>query len=411
MSLILKNIIALYGVQLIRMILPLLMLPILTSRFSEHDFGLYIYTISIAMWLSLLVEFGFNISATKMISQQREGEEVSSIIVKTQSAKIIVCFFVTILIPISYFFIPVFENEPSWILTMFLVGVFTGMIPQYYFQGTEDLKGFGFIECASGALLFFSVYFFAKGDAATEILMLCLVLSRLFSLTVLTTQMYLKVKESAKKVNILLGIEQLKAGLSIFYFQLIASFYTIFNIIFLGFFVPVLHVAIYGAAERIIRSGLGFISQASNVMFPRINSLKSNGNVDLKKVKLITLFSFTTLGFLGCFLINSLSFLVIPWLFSGKYDQSIELVNIMAWVIPAIALSNVLAFQYLLVDGLERTLNKVVTFAGVLNLFVAYAMIETYGYIGMAFTWVLLEWGISIFLGCLIYYRHHSKLN
>ena len=120
---------------------------------------------------------------------------------------------------------------------------------------------------------------------------------------------------------------------------------------------------------------------------------------------------FTFVGFLGCFIINNFSSAFIPWLFNGKFDQSIELINIMAWVIPAIALSNVLAFQYLLVDDLERILNKVVTFSGVINLFIAYAMIEKYGYIGMAFTWVLLEWGITIVLCCLIYYRHRTVIN
>ena len=409
MNLIFKNLIALYGVQLIRMILPLLMLPILTSRFSEHDFGLYIYTISIALWLSLLVEFGFNISATKMISQR--SEDIPNIILKTQSAKAIISIIVVIFIPISYFFIPMFDNELGWVITMYFVGIFTGLLPQYYFQGTEDLKIFGFIECASGIILFFTVYFFAKGDSATEILMSCLILSRFFSLTVLTLQMYFKVKGLKKGINIQLGIQQLKSGLSIFYFQFIASFYTIFNIVFLGFFVSVIHVAIYGSAERIIRAGLGFISQASNVLFPRINALKSSGSANLKKIKIIMLCLFTFVGFLGCFIINKFSSAFIPWLFNGKFDQSIELINIMSWVIPAIALSNVLAFQYLLVDDLEKILNKVVTFSGIVNLFIAYAMIEKYGYIGMAFTWVLLEWGISIFLCCLIYYRHRTVIN
>ena len=180
------------------------MLPILTSRFSEHDFGLYMYTISIALWLSLLVEFGFNISATKMISQK--SEDISNVIFKTQSAKAIISIIVIIFIPISYFFIPMFDNELSWVITMYFVGIFTGLLPQYYFQGTEDLRIFGFIECVSGIILFCTVYFFATGDSATEILMLCLVLSRFFSLTVLTFQMYFKVKGLRKGINIQLGI-------------------------------------------------------------------------------------------------------------------------------------------------------------------------------------------------------------
>jgi len=404
-----KNIVTMYSVQVIRLFLPLLMLPLLSSRLSINSFGIYLYAISISIWITLLIEYGFNISSTRQISTVNHPNHIIEIVKKTQSAKYILTCLFFILIPIIYLTIPILSGELSWAITIFIVGCLTALTPQYYYQGIENLTKFGLVELISGSFLMFSVYFFVKGNASDDFLKLSLVLSRMIPFAFLSLDMYKKLKIELFTFSLHGAIKQLKEGWSISFFQIIISFYTVFNLIFLGFFVSIAQVAIYGVSEKLIRAGLGFIGQLSNVVFPRINNIKSEGHFNLKKVRLITLILFSVVGFIGYVFVNLLSTYVIKFLFDGKYLEAVAVINVMALVIPAIAISNVLSLQYLLVDGLEKVLNKVVLLASLVNLFLAYCMITTFGYIGMAYTWVILEWGIAITLGLIIYFKKTTQ--
>jgi PST family polysaccharide transporter len=406
-----KNILALYSVQIVRLILPLLMLPMLTSRLSDNDFGVYIYTVSLSVWLSLVVEYGFNISSTRMITLNSHRTHIRDVVIKTQSAKYLLSIPLLSLIPIGYFFVPVLNDELGWAITMYALGVLTALMPQYYYQGIEKLKLFGFIEVVTGFLLLLSLYFFAEGENADEVIMFSLIMTRLFALIYTSLLMYRNIKIKFFSFCFFCGIKQIKKCSSIFLFQLVVSLYTVFNIVFLGFFVSAAQLGIYGVAERLIKAGLGFIGQASNVFFPRINILKTEGSQNFNKFRFMTLCLFTIVGFIGLILVTLLSPFIITWLFNGKYQQSIVLINIMAWVIPAIAISNVLSLQYLVIDGLENVLNKVVVIAGAINLGLAYYMIKNYGYNGMAYTWVLIEWGICLTLGIVVICKSTNILN
>jgi PST family polysaccharide transporter len=154
-----KNILALYSVQIVRLILPLLMLPMLTSRLSDNDFGVYIYTVSLSVWLSLVVEYGFNISSTRMITLNSHRTHIRDVVIKTQSAKYLLSIPLLSLIPIGYFFVPVLNDELGWAITMYALGVLTALMPQYYYQGIEKLKLFGSIEVVTGFLLLLSYIF------------------------------------------------------------------------------------------------------------------------------------------------------------------------------------------------------------------------------------------------------------
>ena len=384
------------------------MLPLLTERLSAGNFGMYIYTISVSAWISLAIDYGFNISATREIAKEKNNIMIKAIVLKTQSAKYILSLLSISIVPICYFFVPVFENHINWIFTAVLLGMLIGLMPQYYYQAIERLKLFGFIEVLSGIALYVLVYFFAIGHHTNDILMLCLVLTRVLPLLILSHLMFRNLNTSSVNFSFTSGLEQLKHCFSLFFFQLIVSLYTVFNMIFLGFFVSIVQVGIYGVSERLIRAGLGFIAQISNVIFPLLNKIKADGNVNLKRYRMMILCLFIIIGFSGCILVNLISPIAIPWIFNGKYDDSIELINFMAWVIPAIAISNVLSLQYFLIDGLESILNKVVSAASVVNLTLAYFMIQGYGYIGMAYTWVMIEWMISIILGVIIFCRSYS---
>lgn len=71
---IIKNSFYLYLVQGLNYLLPLITLPYLLIVLSSEDFGKYSFAFATSQFLILLVDFGFNLSATKKIAENSESE-------------------------------------------------------------------------------------------------------------------------------------------------------------------------------------------------------------------------------------------------------------------------------------------------------------------------------------------------
>ena len=66
-KIIVKNYIALLFIQGANFILPLIILPYLVRVLGSEKFGLVMIAQSVAIFLTIIVDFGFNISATKEV--------------------------------------------------------------------------------------------------------------------------------------------------------------------------------------------------------------------------------------------------------------------------------------------------------------------------------------------------------
>ena len=66
-----ENAAALYAVQLAGYVLPLITVPFLARVLRPDGFGLLALAQSLALWLSILLEYGFNLSATRAVAAPR----------------------------------------------------------------------------------------------------------------------------------------------------------------------------------------------------------------------------------------------------------------------------------------------------------------------------------------------------
>ena len=74
-KIIVKNYIALLFIQGANFILPLIILPYLVRVLGSEKFGLVMIAQSVAIFLTIIVDFGFNISATKEVASLKNDKE------------------------------------------------------------------------------------------------------------------------------------------------------------------------------------------------------------------------------------------------------------------------------------------------------------------------------------------------
>ena len=399
----LENIISLYFVHIVRLVLPLVLLPLLTRRVSEETFGLYILTLSLALWLSIFVEYGFNLSATREIAKANSTDECVRIVAAVQSAKLLLVIATVPLLFGVHYFVSSIRDHTLWLATAWIVGILISLQPLFYFQGIERTKPLALIEILSGIVLLMMVWGLVSSDADAYWIAIALLISRLIALLLSQSLMLSKLSSSVFQFSFKAGRTALSDGKHIFALQALSALYTSFNIVLMGVWVGAVQIGIYGAAEKLIRAALGFVGQASSAVFPRMNRLKSDHHPKFEAYRFFCLAAFTVIGFVGVACTYLLSDIIVPFIFDNKFNAAIEVLNVLAWVIPAIAISNVLGFQYLLVEKHEKTLSVFVASGGVLNILLAFYLVPRYGYMGMAYSWVAVEWFISIGLSIAVF--------
>ena len=369
------------------------------------------YAMSFSAWLAIFIEYGFNISSTREIASASGEREVISVVAGTQAAKLLLIVATIPFLFFAVFLVPVFDGHLFWAVVAWLLGILTALSPIYYFQGRENLKIVGYTEVLSGIVMLSAVYFLIHGSEDFYLLAIVVLAARVLSLLILNWRMYRSKNLGLKDLlNFSEGADRLKSGFNIFIFQAAVSLYTSFNVVFLGFFCSPVQVGIYASAERLMRAGIGFMGQFSNAIFPRLSALNAEDPMKMKKLRSKVLIGFSVMGLCGMLLTWVIAPTIVRYMFADHADDVLKVLGILALIVPAIALSNVLGFQYLLVERREKIFNVIISFAALINVVMAYFLISHYQIEGMAISWVAIEWLITMVIGVTVVSLSRNKI-
>ena len=395
-------------VQAMRLVVPLIVLPVLASRLSGEQYGLYMFVTSLSVWLGLFVEYGFAISGTRDVASATTSQAVRESVVGTQSAKIMLALALVPLSLLASVLLPPLRGHEAWAAVAWALAALTGLAPLYYFQGKEHLKLAGTAELAAGILFLGATLLLIRSPDDFGYLPVLLVLTRFAVTAMLSYRMGLAVGFAAVLRPVWArGWVALKGGFDFFVFQAAVSLYTSFNVVFLGFFCSPLQIGAYASAERLIRAGSGFIGQVSVAIFPRLNALRAKDPAGMEMVRARALLAMMGLGLVGMLV----AWVVAPWIArffpAGNAGEVAAILRVMSFLIPAIATSNVLGFQFLVVDRHEKSFNRIILAAAAVNLLIASILVTGYGPYGVASSWVTTEWLIA--LTCALVVLHHRS--
>ncbi|RUA11199.1 MAG: flippase, partial [Flavobacteriia bacterium] len=140
-KLLFKNISYLAFFQIANYILPILVFPYLIKVVGIEKFGIVSLAQAVALYLNVLIEYGFNFSATRFISNNRDDKVlVNKTITSVITLKLI--FFCLILLPyiLIIYFVPYLKTNAFLFASGFLILLGMTFFPIWLFQGIEKLK-------------------------------------------------------------------------------------------------------------------------------------------------------------------------------------------------------------------------------------------------------------------------------
>ena len=147
-----QNLLALYGVQVANYLLPLLMLPYLARVLGPSGFGVLAVGQSLAQYFSLVVEYGYSLSATREVAQHRDDpSRLARILSGVLGARLFLGLIVTLLALSLGTWVPVLREHPALLWSGVLWAIALGFSPIWYFQGRERLREIALVEVLAKA--------------------------------------------------------------------------------------------------------------------------------------------------------------------------------------------------------------------------------------------------------------------
>lgn len=264
---ILKNLASLGFMQLINYVLPILIMPFLVVKIGISNVGVLATLTAIGAYLQLVIDYGFNLSATRKIAKDGYDDARASVI--TTSVFAIKTFISISFVIISFAILTITTLHDYTLPFMLTIGIviFQSLFPSWHFQAAERMQYItscnSIPKIISAAMVF---YFVCSENDAWKVqacFMSGAVASFIASLFVLKSKFNYQIRFSINECR-----RQLVDGYAIFVARVASGLYKNFNVLILGFFAGTAAVGAYSIAERILRSAQMVQNVVGDTLYP-----------------------------------------------------------------------------------------------------------------------------------------------
>lgn len=389
-------------------IIPLLVFPYLMVTLGSEKFGYIGFSLSVVQYLMLIVDFGFNLTATKKVALARNNQsELNDIFWSTMWSKIYLLIICALILSVFSFGIPRFAIYSSTLLIMFSMVIANTFSFVWLFQGLGKIRLISIINTISKLLILPLTFWFVKSSAdyqkAALIQSMVYVLSSTLTIGLLVNKKYVTFKINISKHKI---ADAIKDAYPVFLTMAATSLYTTMFVIVLGYFSSSQEVGKYTAIEKIIR-GFAYLIfvPVSQSFYPKISSISAESTDKAKHlVKTIAIIVLIVTLFLSIMLFINAD--MITHILGKDYRNATDILQIMSFVPIFISVGGILGQLGLLAIGNElnkKQFQKVYFCAGAMALLLMFTLIPSYHAKGTA--WALFITEFTVLAGMLLYFK------
>lgn len=399
-----KNMISVGVLQVANYLIPFLVLPIISRILGASLFGSVSYAQNIVTYLTLLVNYGFEYSATRQISLARDDKAHTDrlfwSVIASKSMLLVVSFVILALLPL---FVPRVACDFRLYLYTALTNIGIVFFPTWYLQGVQKMDKMAwanFFIKLLGAVL---VLAFVREAAAYRLYPLLLSVA---SIVIGIGALVYVVKHfgiSRPVVTRASLREVLGAGAPIFLNNVFVSLYTTANMTILGIYAADDVIGYFSAAQRLILAlNMVLVLPVSMAVYPEISrrfvASKSEGLRFLKRVIL-----WAGLASVAAALVT---YALAPWIirimYGNGYAPSVELLRWLSPVPVFVMLATLLTVQGLYGLGLQRWAPWVGLILAVLCVGLNVLLLPRVGVVGVAWSWAITEVAECVIVGLIL---------
>lgn len=388
-----KNVFSLGIVQVANYVFPFITVPIVSRIIGPDKFGVLSFAASFVTYFTLLINFGFDLSATRAIAANRNNrEERNKIFNQVVLAKTLLFAASLILFIISLYTVPQLRDEKEVAIFSFLLCFSWVITPNWLYQGMQELSRVAIFNLVTKVIFTVLILLIIRERADYIWQPLAI------SIAQVVVGIY-SFGYALHRYQIKLAISKLRPVLQllwneriIFFSMVVINLYTTTNVVLLGFLQNETQVGYYSAGYRLIMIIQSLIAiPLSQAMFPFIGSAFGQSRekgLDMVRQMLPVV---TILTFGAALVLWLFSPLVIMLVYGHKFEPSILVFRILAFVPVVVGWSNLLGVQTMINLKMDKVFFRITAIGAVTSIALNFLFVSRFGYIGTAISWVVTE--------------------
>lgn len=397
-----KNIFGLGSVNIINLIIPIIIIPILSRKISNDDYGYILYITTLQLFSAIFLDYSFNITSVKEFITQKSKIKRNIIFIETQLSRILLTLIYIIIV--SLYTIIINYNIYDIIYYVVPFSIAHVLISPWLYQAKCQLSTMGIILVLSRVIHLSLILLYKDNENISSIVLISQTYTYLASgliLLYISRDNYIQYFGSKKKVAILQRVKvKLLNSLPLFIADFSPNLYTNIPAILLIDYVNKATYFQYNIAIKVIGIGLMLQSIISRAFFP---ILCKDKNISQHVVFFMNIFP-TLIFIVPIILFSNHIFFIITGQPSVLFQDYMMILSIgMLFGV----LGNYLGQNFLLVKTDGKKYSKTIVTSCLISGLIGLLIIPIYADFGAI--WLLTIGRFLFFIGCLHCFLEYKR--
>lgn len=265
-----KNTSALIIMQLFTYVAPFIVLPYLSRILGADGFGLMVAALSLTVIANVCTDFGFNLSATYLISRkQSQTRYISKIITAIYALKLLLL--VLVFAGIAVYLALAVSYTSLAIIAIYMTVFFQAFMSPWLFQGIEKMKLITYSTIASRMMYVVIIFLLVKNKEDYDLALMCNAIATMLACFLanwlIKREGFYLAKPSKRLLKLMLAHSSQFFASRIFY-----TGSSSFSVLVLSAYMPSGIVGLYGASEKLYKAFKSLIMPISQALYPYMAS-------------------------------------------------------------------------------------------------------------------------------------------
>ena len=348
--------------QVINSLFYVMIYPYLIRTLGAESYGLYIYALSIVTYFIFIINFGFDLPATKVVAQEKDNTTaISNVLSCIFTAKIYLLFVSVLIFSILLITVPFLREHYLLFMIVFGQTINFDLFPSYYYQGMQKMKTATIIQVVFKLLSLPFIFVLVKSSNDLSGFAIITTTTMIIGGLVAFLMVVLVDKLNIRWVSFLELKKWFKEAFPFFLSNSVGTLKEQGIPIIVGAFFGMRDVAIYDLASKLIIIPRTILMSLNAALFPKI-VIENNKATIQKIIKYEFLIGLSVIGLIAAF-----GYWVILFLggemMTDAYPLAIVLsVTVLSWLVVGAIISFLFIpnHKYYLV-----TINQIIALAAV----------------------------------------------
>jgi PST family polysaccharide transporter len=348
-----NNALMLYILTFSNYFLFLITIPYQTRILGPTIFGAVGFAMAFTAYFQILIDFGFMISATEIVSRHRDDKDkVSSVLSAVTWCKIVLAIISGLIMAVLCLTVEQFRSDALLYILFFISSVLASFVPDFIYRGMENMRAITIRTVAIRLFFTLMIFIFLKKGTDYYVIPILGIIGNVGALVLVAFNLKsLGIRFS--KVSLRELKDTFKQSSFFFYSRIATNIYSATNIFMLGLiYGPATQVVgYYTSADRLITAAKQGVSPVIDSLYPYMVKHR-----DFKLVKKVLVIGLPVMA-VGCGLVAIFAEPICVLLFGEPFRASGEYLRLLTPVAFIAFPAMLFGFPVLTPMGLSKYAN------------------------------------------------------